>query len=177
MQFIITLMLTVALLLAAALTAKHYLQPKGEDFANSKLVNISPKGRCTRLADANFTLRYLICKAGSDASHIDICTASDIPLGVVTDQTPTTDQAASDLSYPLPVNLLGLNEDSERMIASAAIAVGDFVVPAAAGKVKTLPASGGGTTYIIGRALSAAAADLDQVEVVPCFPTLATIAA
>lgn len=173
MKFIITFAL---LLLAAA----PFIIPKvrdcvrrgGEYFANAALiVNITAKGRATRLADASFSLRYLLCKPGSDASHIAICTAADIPLGVVPDMTPTTDQANSDLSYPLPVNFLGLNEDSERMIASGAIALGALVVPDAAGKVKTLPVVTG-TYYIVGRAATAAAADLDQIEVIPCFPII-----
>jgi hypothetical protein len=175
MMTTITAVLLCALLLAAVLSL---LRPRlGELLANNALiVSIFPKGRTTRLADASFTARYLLCKAGSDVSHIAICTASDVPLGVVPDMTPTQDTANSELSYPLPVNLLGLNEDTERMIASAAIAVDAFVVPAAAGQIKTLPTSGGGTTYIVGRALTAAAAANDQVNVLPCFPYLITIA-
>lgn len=176
MNTLITAVLLGALLSAAVLSI---LRPRriGEYFANNALiVSVFPKGRTSRLADASFTSRYLLAKAGSDASHIAICTASDVPLGVVPDMTPTPDQANSDLSYPLPLNLLGLNEDTERMIAAAAIAVDAFVVPAAAGQVKTLPTSGGGTTYIVGRALSAAVAQNDQVNILPCFPYQVTIA-
>jgi hypothetical protein len=170
------LIITSALLL---ITAPLWLVPKlrertGEFFANALIVNITPKGRATRLADNAFTARYLLAKAGSDASHIDICGAADIPLAVVPDMTPTTD---TDLSYNLPANMLGLNEDTERVVASGATAVGDFLVPDAGGKVKTLPIHGGGTTYIVGRGLSAAAANNDQVEMVPCFPNLVTIPA
>ena len=172
MKNLMLILTSVALLLAALpWIITKAKQARGEFFANGLLANVTPKGRCTRLADASFTLRYLLCKPGSDASHIAICTASDIPLGVVPDMTPTTDQANSDLSYPLPVNLFGLNEDSERMIASGVIALGAFVVADAAGKVKTLPTATG-TYYIVGRALSAAAADLDQIEVAPCFPVI-----
>ena len=176
-SFIITTIL--ALLLVAAMlgfTNKRSFKGGLEQFANGLLVNITAKGRATRLADASFTLRYLLAKPGSDASHIAICTASDVPVGIVPDQTPTTDQANSDLSYPLPVQLLGLSEDTERVVASAAIALGAYVVPAAAGKVRTLPTSGGGTTVIIGRALTAAGADLDLIEIAPCFPIPTTIA-
>lgn len=170
MHIILTALLLVA---AALLFTKTALDRKGvEYFANAiTAVNTTPKGRCTRLADANFTLRYLLCKPGSDASHIAICTAADIPLGVVPDSTPTTDQAASDLSYPLPVELLGSCEDTQRMVASAAIAVGALVVPDAAGKVKTLPVVTG-TYYIVGRALSAAGADGDLIEVSTTFPII-----
>ncbi|SRR5581483_141481 len=168
----------VIAILAALLLAAFAAKPgrAGEFFANAiTAINITPKGRCTRLADASFTLRYLLAKAGSDASHIAICGATDVPIGVVPDMTPTADQANSDLSYPLPVNLLGLNEDTERMVASAAISVGDTVVASASGKIKTLPVTTG-TYYVVGRALSAASADADLVEVVPCFAYAVTVA-
>lgn len=172
MKTMLLIITVVALLLAALPWLVKRMKAAGEYLANAiTAINITPKGRATRLADASFTLRYLLCKPGSDATHIAICTASDIPLGVVPDSTPTADQAASDLSYPLPVNLLGLNEDTERMVASGVIAVGAFVVADAAGKVKTLPTATG-TYYIIGRALTAAAADLDLIEVAPCFPVI-----
>ena len=174
--FIITTILALLLVAAALMISTASARRGIEQFANGLLVNITAKGHATRLADASFTQRYLLAKAGSDASHIAICTASDKPLGVVPDATPTTDIAASDLSYPLPVNFLGLNEDTERMVASGVIALDAHVVPDAAGKVRSLPTSGGGTTYIVGKAVSAAAADLDQIEVIPCFPYLVTIA-
>lgn len=167
------IMTALALLLAATFVHAVCKARSGQLFANSLIVNTTPKGRATRLADAAFTSRYLLAKAGSDASHIAICTAADKPLGVVPDMTPTTD---TDTSYPLPVNFLGLNEDTERMIASGVIAIDAMVVPDAAGQVKSLPTSGGGTTYIIGKAVSAAAAAGDQIEVIPCFPYLVTIA-
>ncbi|SRR5260370_301292 len=128
-------------------------------------VNITPKGRATYLADATFASRYLIAKVGSDANHINICTAADQPLGVVPDMTPTTD---TDLSYWLPCNLFGLNEDTERMQCSAAIALGNFLVPAAAGQVAPAPGSGAG--YVIGRARSVTATAGDLVEAIPTFP-------
>ena len=81
---------------------------------NSLIVNITPKGRATAVADAAFTSRYLIAKRGQYAYSIAIAGQGDTPYAVVPDMTPTTD---TDLSYPLPVNILGLNEDTERMIA------------------------------------------------------------
>lgn len=128
-------------------------------------VNITPKGRATYLADAAFTSRYLLAKVGSDANHVGIAGAADIPLGVVDDMTPTTD---TDLSYWLPVDLFGLCEDTKRMQASAAIALGAIVVPAAAGQVATAPGSGAG--YAIGRAKTAAVAGNDLMEVIPWTP-------
>src|SRR5713101_4532686 len=162
-----TFILPITLLLIAA-AFWFFKKPRrviGEYFANAIVaVNITPKGRCTRIADAAFTSRYLLCKPGSDAAHIAIAGAADIPLGVVPDMTPVS----GDLTMPLPVNLLGLNEDTERMVASAAIAVGAFVVPAANGQIATAPGAGAG--YALGRAMTAAAAAGDLIEVAATFP-------
>lgn len=170
------LILIGLLLLAAAPFAIHMFREAGEHLCNGAIVNITPKGRATRLGDVQFTQRYLLGKAGSDASHITLAGAGDNPLGVVTDQTPSTD-ASGDLSYPLPINFFGLNEDTERVIASAAMSVGDLVVPAANGLVQTLPIHGGGTAYVIGKALTPATASGDQIEIIPIFPVATTIPA
>ena len=73
--------------------------------------------------------------------------------------TPTTD---SNLSYPLPVNILGLNEDTERMIASGAIAIDNLITTDAGGQVRAVP-SAAGTYWVLGKAKTAAVAQNDQV--------------
>ena len=168
------LILIGLLLLAAAPLAIHMFRQAGEHLCNGAIVNITPKGRATRLGDVQFTQRYLLGKAGSDASHIALAGAADIPLGVVTDQTPASD-ASGDLSYPLPINFFGLNEDTERVIANAAINVGDLIVPAANGRVQTLPIHGNYTAYVIGKALTAASAQDDQIEIIPIFPVATVV--
>ncbi len=176
-------MLTMLLLIAIALllAAVPWLAGKlthSEDFANTvtiTAINTTPKGRGTRLADASFTARYLIAKQGADVTHIDICGLTDKPFAVVPDMTPTADAAASDLSYPLPVNILGLNEDTERMIASGVVAIDDLVVPAAAGLVKTLPTTAG-SYWVVGKAVTASLATGDMIEVTPCFPYQVSVA-
>lgn len=177
----VSIILVVALLLTAtsAFISTAHKKRAWVWLANTvtiTAINITHKGRGTRLADASFTSRYLVAKQGSDFVHIAICTAADMPLAIVDDMTPTTDQANSDLSYPLPIDLLGMCEDTKRVQAAAAIAVGSLVVPAAAGQVKTLPTSGGGATFVMGVALTAALAQGDLIEIVPCFPIPTTIA-
>jgi hypothetical protein len=156
---------------------QHWLSRGAEFFANGLLANVHHFGRVTRKADATgvFTERYLLCKEGTTpGATIALCGAADQPLGVVPDMTPSTD---TDTSYPLLVNVFsGAMEETQRAIASAAISIGKFIVPAASGKVKALPTSGGGSTFIIGVALTAAAADEDQIEFAPCFPIPTTIA-
>ncbi|MBI4024844.1 MAG: DUF2190 family protein [Verrucomicrobia bacterium] len=119
-------------------------------------------GQITKKADGALTTRYLLAKIGSDADHVDAAGVADIPLGIITDEAA----AAEDL---VNVALLGAIKGTQRMIASAAITAGDLLVSAASGKVRTLPAAAA-TYYIIGRALIAASADGDTVEVAPSFP-------
>jgi hypothetical protein len=171
--------LVLLLILAAAWTAfKHSRSIGGKsrvlafrgrfiDLANNAIiVNTTPKGRATAIADAAFTSRYLIAKRGAITDSIAIAGVGDTPYGVVPDMTPTTD---TDLSYPLPVNILGLNEDTERMIASSAIAIDSLLTTDAAGQIRTVP-SASGTYWVLGKAKTAAVAQNDQVEVIPCFP-------
>ena len=167
-----TFLITCALLLTAAAAfltippLRAGLRRGGEYFVNAiTSVNIFQDARTTYIADNAFTARYLIAKRGTDAAHIDICTAADIPLGVVPDMNPV----AGDLTYPLPCQLLcGAGNETLRMVASAAIAIDALVVPDAGGKVKTWPGTTG-TYYIIGRALSVAAANNDIIHVAPLF--------
>lgn len=119
-------------------------------------------GQITKLADAAFTARYLLAKIGSDIGHVALAGTADVPLGVITDEAA----AAEDL---VNVSLLGASLGTQRMVASAAITAGDLVVSAASGKIRTLPVATG-TYHIIGRALNAAAADGDVVEIAPSFP-------
>ncbi|HEX4083980.1 MAG TPA: hypothetical protein VHY22_03640 [Chthoniobacteraceae bacterium] len=139
---------------------------------NAIITSITPKGRATAVADAAFTSRYLIAKRGEYDYSIAIAGQGDTPYGVVPDMTPTTD---TDLSYPLPVNILGLNEDTERMIASGAIAIDNLITTDASGQVRPVP-SAAGTYWILGKAKTAAVAQNDQVEIIPCFPYQVTIA-
>ncbi len=140
---------------------------------NSIIVNITPKGRATAVADAAFTSRYLIAKRGQYDYSIAIAGQGDLPYGVVPDMNPYNDV---DLSYPLPVNILGLNEDTERMIASGAISIDNLITTDANGQVRPLP-SAAGNYWVLGKAKTAAMAQNDQVEVIPCFPYQVNVAA
>lgn len=123
-------------------------------------------GRITKLADAAIASRWLLVKFGTDADHVDLCGATDVPIGVCTDEPEAAEDATA-------VDLLGAAPGTTLMVASEAITAGELVFTAASGKVQDLPA-GAGTYYQVGRALNAAGADGDLVEVAPCFP-LATV--
>ena len=71
------------LLITAALVAfnrKRRGSNQAIDLANNALiVNTTPKGRTTAVADAAFTSRYLIAKRGAQTDSVAIAGAGDIP--------------------------------------------------------------------------------------------------
>lgn len=119
-------------------------------------------GNMSRLADAALSTRHLCVKIGSDVNHVAVAAAADIALGVANDAA----EAAED---PVNVQILGRADGTILMTASGAIALGAMVVTDASGKIRTLPGTTG-TYYIIGRALEAAGADGDVINVAHCFP-------
>jgi hypothetical protein len=142
---------------------------------NAQIVNITHKGRTTATADAAFTSRYLICKRGATSATIAVAGQGDAPYGVVPDMTPSTD---TDTSYPLPINILGLNEDTERMIASGNIAIDDLITTDANGQVRSMTGIAAGTYWVLGKCKVATSNGAnDQVEVIPCFPHKVTVTA
>lgn len=121
----------------------------------------------SKLTDAAITTRHLLYKFGSDAGHIAVMAAtSDVPVGTVPDEASAAEEDVS-------VLLLGRGP-TKKMIASEAIAVADEVFTTATGKVQNRPA-GAGTYWYVGRALTAAAADNDPIEVNDCVPVRVVI--
>lgn len=125
------------------------------------------QSKVTRIADAAILLVGLLLTAGAAAGRVALCGASDIPLGVAED-TPDADGEFT-------VSLLGAATESKPMIASEAIAEGDQVYTAADGKVQGKPVVAG-TYYMVGTALTAAAADGDEISVDPCVAIETVIA-
>lgn len=119
-------------------------------------------GVVTRKCDAVLAADALIVKIGSDAAHVAVTAANtDVPQGV-------TNQPTDAIEDTVAVRLLGKG-GTKLVTASEAIAAGDEVVATAAGKAAKLPTAGG-TYYVIGRALTAAAADGDVFELHDCVP-------
>lgn len=154
-------------LAALAVCAERLLGRERYEFANIAEGTYST-GNMSRLADAALSTRHLVVKIGSDINHVAVAGTADIALGVVNDAA----EAAED---PVNVQILGRAEGTILMVASAAITAGDMVVTAASGKIRTLPGTTG-TYYIIGRALEAAAADGDVINVAHCFPIQRVVA-
>jgi hypothetical protein len=141
--------------------------------ANTNPANcgIHEDGQISRLPDAVLASRHLLVKVGSDGDHVAVNGVHDMPLGSVPD---TATQARVDEGLlPVTVLLLG-RDDTKLMVASEAITAGVDVYTAASGKVSTLSASAG-SYYKVGKALTAAAADGDQIEVADCAPILKVV--
>ena len=119
------------------------------------------EGGITKLTDAAITDRWLLGKIGSASDRIAVCGAAETPIGVITDE-------ASAASEAVCVSLLGASRGTVRMVASAAIAQGALLEPAANGRVQTLGADPG-THHVVGRALDAAGAAGDVIEVDPFY--------
>jgi hypothetical protein len=121
------------------------------------------KNTITRLSDAAITTKNLLVKVGSDADHFAIMAAvTDLPLGVCVD-TPAAAET------PHAIRLLASTDETVEMVAAEAIDAGEEVYAHSNGKVTDLPTDAA-TYYRVGRALTAAEADGDVLEVEPCYP-------
>ena len=129
-----------------------------------RLANIAEgthDGNITKAVDAAITERFLLAKVGSASDRVAVAGAADTPIGVITDEAA----AAGDL---VNLALFGSARSTLRMVASGAIAQGALVEPAASGRVQTLGV-GAGTHHVVGRALDAASAAGDVIEVDPHY--------
>jgi hypothetical protein len=118
-------------------------------------------GNITKAVDAVITERFLLAKIGSASDRVAVAGAVDTPIGVITDEAA----AIGDL---VNVALLGARPSTVRMVTSGAISQGALLEPAASGRVQTLGV-GAGTHHVIGRALDAASAAGDVIEVDPFY--------
>jgi len=118
-------------------------------------------GPITRFAETAFGVPHLVAGKGTTAGkQVVPCAATGvIPLGFAEDEAAVGEAVAIEMSYGRTV--LG--------VASGAIAADVDVYTAAGGK---LSATGGAGKYLMGRSATAAAADGDEIEIVPCRPVL-----
>src|ERR1019366_5064133 len=101
---------------------------------------------------------FVSVKLGAAGYATISASATDVPIGIAQDQ-PDVD------GDPINVRLLSTS-GTARMVAAAAITLGDFVQSNGDGAVKTAVSTG----YIIGRALVAATAAGDIIEVMVMQP-------
>lgn len=164
MNIIFQILIVAATLgLMAACLHQAGLLP-GRKQRRARLANIAekrhPNGVITLKTDAAITERYRIVKRGSDASHAAITAAiTDVPLGICLDEPAAAETLTA-------IQLLGACKDTILMVAAAAIAQDAFLEATANGRVQTLTTSAG-THHCVGRALIAAGAAGDIIEVDP----------
>ena len=129
---------------------------------NALTDGIHANGKITLRADAALTTRYLAVKRGSDVDHVAVCGAADKPLGICLDEPSAAEE-------PAAIGLFGGLHGTCLAVASEAIAADDDVFTAANGKLQNEPATAG-TYYLVGKAVTAAAADGDAFEIIPRAP-------
>lgn len=137
---------------------------RAEDDGTVFLANIAEgthEGGITKAVDAVIAERFLLGKIGSAADRVAICGAADTPLGVITDE-------AEEIGDLVSVTPFGSAGSTVQMVASAAIVQGALLEPAANGRVQTLTATPG-THHVVGRALQAAGAAAEVIEVDPFY--------
>lgn len=141
-----------ALLVAAGMAFRRRIAPV--EFCNIAEGRHSD-GRITYTADADHAERYSLVKPGTAATSTAICGSADVPIGVSFDAPLATETHRVDL-FSSPGTKL--------MVASAAIAQDALVMPAASGRIVTIGTTTG-TYWGVGRALTAASAAGQLVEV------------
>jgi len=120
------------------------------------------EGACVgRFAETALGVPYLVVSKGTVAGKDVIpCAATGaVPLGFALD--------AADVGEPVAI-AMGFGK-TVFGVASAAIAADVPVYTAAGGE---LSSTGGAGKYLMGRSVTAAAADNDVFELMPCFPVL-----
>lgn len=125
------------------------------------------QGTITLSSAAAMASRYRLLAVGENPGEVQLAGVSDAPLGVGLDD-------AGAAGEKLAVAVLGSGGDTHIGQAGGVVAFGDYLVPAADGKVRALPGTAG-SYYIIGRALGDAQSD-QRVEFAGCMATLRVIA-
>ena len=137
-----------------------------EECANvASTVGTHENGILPCIAEVTFASRYLLAQKGTADTGIIINIATTRPWGVCLDE-PTYD---SSKTTKAAVAMLGCSDGTLKMVANAAVTVGQLLYTAAAGKVSP---TYGATLYMVGRALTPAAADGDIIEVQHMFPLI-----
>lgn len=110
-------------------------------------------GKLTKKTDAAHALRHLLVKRGTDDDHIAIAGAGDVlaTYGVCTDEASAAEELVS-------VTCLSGSQGTIKLVTNGAgaLVIGDYVVPAAGGKVAKAAAAVG-NQFVVGQVLQAPA--------------------
>ena len=151
------LAILITLLLAPFVGIARALAPQGVDALN---VQGTHGEVITRVAEGALAAHLLVAFGTAPASQVIPCTASLIPLGTVYDGVADAENVS--------VELLTVG-GTKLVIASKAIAAGVRVYATAGGKVTDAVVAG---AYLVGEALTAAAGDGSELEIMPLSPVV-----
>lgn len=155
-------LLLLGLIALLAVVALAYLMAKGGHSINAiNSAGDHEGGRVRRLAETALTVPHLCVSKGTTAGlHVIACAATGaVPIGFAMDEAAAGENVAVQMSYG--ETILG--------VASAAIAADVPVYTATGGKLS--PTTGTGK-YLVGRSVTAAAADGDEIEIQPFPPVI-----
>lgn len=161
MQLLAGVILAILLVLPVLAVMAREQSLKFKGVATNAVTNLSTDGILRLAAEVTISTRYLLVQKGAADNGFIVNVATTRPWGPVLDEPTSGDKAA--------VFGLGAAAGTTKMVANAAITAGALVYTAAAGKVSP---TFGATLYMVGRAVTAAAADGDVIEVLPNFPLL-----
>jgi hypothetical protein len=130
-----------------------------KEVATNSVVKLYDGGIIPLAAEVTITTRHLLVQKGSADGGFIVNVANTRPWGVCLDEPDSGDKAS--------VQMLGCG--LAKMVAGEAVEVGDKLWTGAAGKVLDTHSLG---AFLVGRAVTAAAADGDIVLVQTCFPVL-----
>lgn len=163
----VAMILAVAAIGFAAIGFIHHLRTRVVDNTQTIIHEAVPLHKGSRAYKLDFAIadgvQAVLVKKGSDDNHVDVCGAGDIPLGVIYNDGG----AAAAIGETATVHFLG--RCSIKLPATAAIAINAAVFTAADGKAQPVPTASG-TYYMFGRALTAALAAGDVVEIETLVP-------
>lgn len=148
-----------------ALASIFHLGAREECHNEASTAGTHANGVVTLTLEATLATRYLLVQKGTAADGVIVNVANTRPWGVCLDEGVYDANKVTRRS----VALLGCAGGTLLVRGAKAIAVGAKVYTAAAGKVTDTHATG---AFFIGRAVSAAAADGDLLEIAHCFPLL-----
>lgn len=148
-----------------ALASVFRLGTREECYNEASTVGTHANGVVDLTLEVSLTTRYLLVQKGTAADGIIVNIANTRPWGVCLDEGVYDANKVTKRA----VALLGSAPGTLKVRASKAIAVGAKVYTTAAGKVTDTNTAG---SFMCGRAVTAAAADGDLIELAHCFPLL-----
>lgn len=151
------LAILLALIIAPFAAFARAFSPLGVDALN---IQGTHDGTVTRTAEGALAAHLLVANGTTAGTQVKPCTAALRPLGTVYDTVADTANVVVELLTVGPTKIV---------IASKAIAAGVRVYATAAGKVTDAVVSG---AYLVGETLTAAAADGDELEIMPLSPVI-----